>query len=76
MYILSHGLPPPNGCQICSTLRHQYPVPVKGYEPDWFAEKMLPEGAHNQEEDFTYFILYPHGPTVDDEVSIYLTQHH
>jgi len=40
---------------------------VQGYDPDWFAEKMLPDCAHNQENDFTLFILHPNGPTLDDE---------
>lgn len=49
-----------------STLRHQYPSPVEGHEPDWFAEKMLPEGAHNREMDYTVFFLNPKSLTPDE----------
>ena len=40
-----------------STVRHQYPEAVSGYKSDWFAEYMLPEGAHNRESDWTYILL-------------------
>lgn len=40
-----------------STVRHQYPHPVVGYNNDWFAEYMLPEGAHNRDKDWTYIFL-------------------
>ena len=40
-----------------STCRHQYPTDVPGYEPSFFAENMLPEGAHNHKEDWTVFFL-------------------
>lgn len=51
-----------------STLRHQFPKPVPNYEPDFFAEKMLPEGAHNRETDTTFFLLNPQSPTPDELV--------
>ncbi len=31
-----------------STVRHKYPCPVPGYTDDFFANFMLPEGAHNR----------------------------
>ncbi|KAG5182589.1 docking domain of Afi1 for Arf3 in vesicle trafficking-domain-containing protein [Tribonema minus] len=40
-----------------STLRHKYPGPVPGYRDDWFAEYMLPEGAHNHSLDWTVMFL-------------------
>lgn len=40
-----------------STLRHQYPSVIPGYTPDYFAESMLPEGAHNRDQDFSYIFL-------------------
>lgn len=40
-----------------STLEHAYPTNVPGYESSYFAETMLPEGAHQWEEDWTTFIL-------------------
>lgn len=40
-----------------STVRHQYPVNVPDYKADWFAEHMLPEGAHNRDIDYTYIFL-------------------
>lgn len=40
-----------------STLRHTVPGPVEGYQDDWFAEVMLPEGAHNREQDWTFTCL-------------------
>lgn len=40
-----------------STVRHQYPCDVPNYKPDWFAEYMLPEGAHNRLTDSTYMFL-------------------
>jgi hypothetical protein len=37
----------------------QYPAEIPGYESEggFFAENMLPEGAHNHEEDWTVFFL-------------------
>ena len=37
----------------------QYPSEIPGYESEggFFAENMLPEGAHNHEEDWTVFFL-------------------
>lgn len=32
---------------VGSTVRYQYPENIPGYKDDWFAEHMLPEGAHN-----------------------------
>jgi Docking domain of Afi1 for Arf3 in vesicle trafficking len=40
-----------------STVRHKYPCPVPGYKDDWFAEYMLPEGAHNHSLDWTVMFL-------------------
>ena len=51
-----------------STVRYQYPNPIAGYKEDWFAEHMLPEGAHNREQDWTYIILN-RGERHIDEVS-------
>ena len=49
-----------------STVRHQYPNPVDGYQNDWFAELMLPEGAHNRERDWTYIFLNRDQPQLDE----------
>jgi len=40
-----------------STLRHVLPSKIPGVEDDWFAEHMLPDGAHMREQDFTVFFL-------------------
>ncbi|CAM9854250.1 unnamed protein product, partial [Discosporangium mesarthrocarpum] len=41
-----------------STVRHKFPDrPVAGYSDDWFAEYMLPEGAHNHSLDWTVMFL-------------------
>ena len=40
-----------------STVRLQYPDEIPGFKPDWLAENMLPEGAHNRENDYTYIFL-------------------
>ena len=40
-----------------STLRDAYPRRVPGFEDGYFAEKMLPEGAHNHAEDWTVYFL-------------------
>ena len=44
-----------------STLRHAHPSEVPGYEKSYFAETMLPEGAHQWEEDWTTFLLNRNG---------------
>lgn len=49
-----------------STVRHQYPHPVEGYANDYFAEYMLPEGAHNREQDWTVLFLNRQKPRVDE----------
>eukprot|EP01033_Poteriospumella_lacustris_P011525 gene11525-8209_t len=48
-----------------STVRYQYPSEVPNYKPDWFAEHMLPEGAHNRVLDYTYVFLNRTGSHVD-----------
>ena len=40
-----------------STLTEAYPTKISGYEDNTLAELMLPEGAHNRKEDWTYFFL-------------------
>lgn len=40
-----------------STVRHAYPRSVPGVSDDWFAEHMLPEGAHNHALDWTVMFL-------------------
>lgn len=56
-------------------MRHQYPQEIPGYKPDWFAEHMLPEGAHNREQDWTYMILNRDEKQVD-EVLLFLSLIH
>ena len=34
-------------------MRHAYPSSVPGVADDWFADHMLPEGAHNHAQDWT-----------------------
>ena len=34
---------------------------------DWFAEYMLPEGAHNRDSDFTYIFLNRNSPHIEEE---------
>jgi hypothetical protein len=58
---------------IGSTVRHQYPQEIPGYKPDWFAEHMLPEGAHNREQDWTYMILNRNEKQVDEVSFIFFT---
>jgi hypothetical protein len=53
-----------------STLRHQYPNDIEGYKPDWFAEHMLPEGAHNRDTDYTYILLNRDGYHMDTNMWI------
>lgn len=40
-----------------STVKHAYPSTVPGCSDDWFAEHMLPEGAHNRSHDWTVIFL-------------------
>lgn len=49
-----------------STVRYQYPNDIPGYKPDWFAEHMLPEGAHNREQDWTYMLLNRNEKQLDE----------
>jgi hypothetical protein len=51
-----------------STLRHQYPANIPDYKADWFAEHMLPEGAHNREIDYTYIFLNRNGDHIDEDI--------
>lgn len=51
---------------VRSTVRHQYPRPVDGYANDYFAEYMLPEGAHNREQDWTVLFLNRGKPRIDE----------
>ena len=49
----------PSPCAPPSSFPPQYPSEIPGYESEggFFAENMLPEGAHNHEEDWTVFFL-------------------
>jgi hypothetical protein len=47
-------------------VRHQYPSDVPHYKADWFAENMLPEGAHNRHTDCTYMLLHREGRQADE----------
>lgn len=40
-----------------STLKHQIPGPIPNYADDFLADRMLPDGAQNQEWDWTLFFL-------------------
>lgn len=51
-----------------STVRHQYPHNIPGYKVDWFAEFMLPEGAHNRDIDYTYIFLNRDSPHIDQHL--------
>ena len=56
-----------------STVRHQYPKPIREdfdglYKEDWLAEHMLPEGAHNRDVDYTYIFLNRNGKLMDEEM--------
>lgn len=51
-----------------STLRHQYPEAIPDHKADWFAEHMLPEGAHNREIDYTYIFLNRNGEHIDEDI--------
>lgn len=50
-----------------STVRHTYPSQVPGVEDDWFAEHMLPEGAHNHALDWTVMFLNRGRTALDEE---------
>ncbi len=50
-----------------STVRHAYPTPVPGISNDWFAEHMLPEGAHNHTMDWTVMFLNRDKPGLDED---------
>lgn len=50
-----------------STVRHTYPNKVPGVEDDWFAEHMLPEGAHNHALDWTVMFLNRGRTALDQE---------
>lgn len=53
-----------------STVRHLYPSNIPNYKMDWFAEYMLPEGAHNRDSDFTYIFLNRENQHIDEELWI------
>jgi hypothetical protein len=53
-----------------STVRHQYPEKIEGVAEDWLAENMLPEGAHNRDEDSTYIFLNREERRLDEELLI------
>lgn len=48
-------------------MRHSYPAPVPGVSDDWFAEHMLPEGAHNHALDWTLFFLNRDKAAIDED---------
>ena len=54
-----------------STVRHKYPASVPGYADDWFAEYMLPEGAHNHALDWTVMFLNKGKRTLEDTAANY-----
>ena len=56
-----------------STVRHQYPSKIPGVKEDWLADSMLPEGAHNCEEDATYIFLNRNQRRLDEEFLIHPT---
>ena len=51
-----------------STVRHVYPNSIPEYKNDWFAEYMLPEGAHNREIDWTYIFLNRENPQINEVI--------
>jgi hypothetical protein len=51
-----------------STVRHQYPSNIPGYKVDWFAEFMLPEGAHNRDMDYNFIFLNRDAPHIDQHL--------
>lgn len=48
-------------------MRHTYPGPVPGTSDDWFAEHMLPEGAHNHALDWTVMFLNRDKQSLDED---------
>eukprot|EP00741_Cyanophora_paradoxa_P025186 tig00000350_g24311.t1 len=40
-----------------SVIRHQYPSPMPMVDEHFLAEQMLPDGAHNRDEDWTWFFI-------------------
>lgn len=60
---------PPTPCRLDddSTVRHAYPSSVPGVSNDWFAEHMLPEGAHNHTMDWTVMFLNRDKPALDED---------
>lgn len=59
-----------------STVRHIYPRDVPGYKSDWFADFMLPEGAHNRVVDYTYIILNRDAPQIDQHLWLHPASRH
>ena len=52
-----------------STVRHCYPdtsIMDSVYTSDYFANNMLPEGAHNRSHDWTYMLLHRNFPQLDE----------
>ena len=56
-----------------STVRHQYPLPIPQVKEDWLADSMLPEGAHNRDEDVTYIFLNRNQRRLDEDYLIHPT---
>ncbi|CAM9680931.1 unnamed protein product, partial [Ectocarpus sp. 8 AP-2014] len=54
-----------------STVRHAYPSSVPGVSDDWFAEHMLPEGAHNHALDWTVMFLNRDKTALDEDWPAY-----
>lgn len=52
---------------VDSTVRHTYPNAVAGVPDDWFAEHMLPEGAHNHTLDWTVMFLNRAQKSLDED---------
>lgn len=50
-----------------STVRHCFPSEIDGYERDFFAEHMLPEGVHNRESDHSYMLLNRGSRQIDEQ---------
>lgn len=49
-----------------STVRHIFPKPIPNYSNDYFADYMLPEGAHNRDSDHTFIFLNRDAPQSDN----------
>lgn len=50
-------------------MREIYPNgAVPGYKNDWFADYMLPEGAHNRDVDYTYIFLNRNESQIDEGI--------